>query len=220
MKHQAYRPIAMMLGFLLAVSAPAAQADTIKFADVVHVNADERNGRPSAEVRLRTVASSSMTAVSGVTTQGTASGSPQLQPAQQGSKPTATSAPTNRTGTVTLTNTAQTQDSPGNVETIELGEVTGTICDCGEIPAAGGFRFPKLPLLALGAIPLAFLDFGDNIPLDIPPFIPSGAPEEVPIPEPATLLLFGSGLVALGAKARRRHARVQRDAQMTSGEEG
>jgi hypothetical protein len=41
------------------------------------------------------------------------------------------------------------------VETIEEGEVEGTICDCGDILVAGG-AFPKWPFLFLAAVPLAF----------------------------------------------------------------
>ena len=39
--------------------------------------------------------------------------------------------------------------------------VEGTICDCGEILIPGGF--PKWPLLFLAAIPLFFIDTGDDI---------------------------------------------------------
>jgi hypothetical protein len=95
---------------------------------------------------------------------------------------------------------------PGSVqvETIELGDIQGTICDCGEIAAPPG-GFPKLPFLALAGIPLLFLGGDDDIPpLETFPTPPPPPPPQVP--EPATLLLLGSGLAALGAGARRRRA--------------
>jgi hypothetical protein len=40
----------------------------------------------------------------------------------------------------------------------ETGDISGTICDCGEIAVpGGGGGFPKLALLGLAAIPLAFI---------------------------------------------------------------
>jgi len=101
------------------------------------------------------------------------------------------------------------------VETVDLGDVTGTVCDCGEIlvpPVGGGF--PKWPLLALAAIPLVFIKRGGGTINQVdapqssvaslvpPPPLPPSIIQ--PVPEPATLTLLGSSLIALGSIFRRR----------------
>lgn len=93
------------------------------------------------------------------------------------------------------------------VEIIEEAEVEGTICDCGEILIPGG-GFPKWPLLFLAAVPLVFIhecDDCDENPITQPtPTPPPPTTTPTPTPEPATLLLFGTGLMAVGASLRRR----------------
>ncbi len=124
----------------------------------------------------------------------------------------------------------------GGVAIIE-GDVEGTICDCGEIMIPGG-GFPKWPLLFLAAIPFFFIPRGAgdfNTPAPIPPTFttpptamtpptsiipPPPPPTAVPIPEPASLLLFGSGLAALGTGWRRRRAGGKQAAQVDTSEEG
>ena len=103
----------------------------------------------------------------------------------------------------------------------EEGEVDGTICDCGEIPPILGGGFPKWPFLFLGAVPLAFINSCDDCdqeneqptptptPTPTPPSGPTPTPTPPGVPEPGTLLLFGSGLVAAGAGLRRRYAKMK-----------
>jgi len=98
------------------------------------------------------------------------------------------------------------------VEIVEEAEVEGTICDCGDIllPAGG---MAKWPFLFLAAVPLVFIhdckDCDDHITTPTPTPPPNSTPTPAPTPEPASLLLFGSGLVAIGAGLRRRYAKTK-----------
>jgi len=116
-----------------------------------------------------------------------------------------------------LSGVAMNVEPQGGVDVIDQGEVEGTICDCGEIIVPGN-GFPKWPLLFLAAIPFFFLGGCDDC--EKPPGTPPGTPPSTPeIPEPASLLLFGSGLAAFGAGLRRRYARGKLAAQIQNGEE-
>ena len=109
------------------------------------------------------------------------------------------------------------------VEIIEEAEVEGTICDCGDFIIPGGF--PKWPLLFLTAVPLVFInecDDCDENPQSTPtPTPPPPTPTPTPTPEPASLLLFGTSLLAAGAGLRRRYARAKAvdQAKAATGEE-
>jgi hypothetical protein len=205
MKHQALRLIALMLSVLLIAAVPT-QAGTVRFGDVIALaTINGQSGRPSVDLRLRSV-----TQQSGGSAQDRqiASAGNNSQDRKNIQTPAAATAPASNADTsITGTGVPVQQQGSVQVETIELGDIQGTICDCGEIAAPPG-GFPKLPFLALAGIPLLFLG-GDN---DSPPgdniLIPPPPPPPPPpqVPEPATLLLLGSGLAALGAGARRRRA--------------
>lgn len=204
MKHQALRPVALMLSVLLIAAVPV-QAGTVTYGDVIALaTINGQSGRSSVDLRLRSVTQQS----GGAQQQDkqTVSGGAQQQDRKNIQTPTGGSSAGGADSS--LTGAPVTVQQPGStqVETIELGDIQGTICDCGEIAAPPG-GFPKLPLLALAGIPLLFLGGGDDL---IPPtFVPTPTPPPPPppqVPEPATLLLLGSGLAALGAGARRRRA--------------
>ena len=209
MRHQARRPLALTLGALLLSAVPA-QAGPVEYRDVVTLSsAFGRSGGPSVDLRLRSFtqqqgrSNSQPASIAGIA-QGAKSGAPGTS--GEGTATVPPDAPASLTGAE-----AAPQDQQTTVETIELGEVDGTLCDCGEIAIPGG-GFPLWPLLGFAGLPLFFLPGDDDSPLDFPvstptPTPPPSTPTPAPIPEPATILLFGSGLAALGARARRRRTR-------------
>ncbi len=200
MSRKGLRPIAVMLSLLLLTAGPA-QASPIRFADVVaQAVATSVGGRQTYDLHLRSnLPQSGRAAANSGTQVQTPSGS-----TTTGQGPATAPADTSANPSVTNTE-VQPQGQGGNVEVVQLGDVAGTVCDCGDIliPEAGR-SFPKLPFLALAGIPLLFI----NRDKDITPPGPTPPPPPTPpqVPEPATLLLLGSGLAALAGGARRRRA--------------
>lgn len=187
-----------MLTVLVGAAAPA-RAATITFADVMRSVGADGQLRPASEVHMR------LGGQSAVAQSGTSPSQQQLsdagqQTAQQGSAATSTTAPASSEATLS--------QSGGNVQTVDLGDVTGTVCDCGEIPRVaipkGGF--PWWTLLGIPVICVSGIctPNHNNTPECVETPCTTPTPPPTPTPEPLTLLLFGSGLVALGARGRRR----------------
>lgn len=109
-----------------------------------------------------------------------------------------------------LSGIAVGQDKPpAAISVIDQGNLEGTICDCGEITVPVG-GLPKWPLLFVAAIPFFFIHGSSTLPPTVTatptptPIPPPTTPTIPQVPEPASLILFGLGLVALAGFRHRR----------------
>jgi hypothetical protein len=215
MMSRAFRPIAAILAILLLTGAPT-HAAPVAISQVIQVIGSYQN---PPELRLRSVSQNTNSSVDE-----NDGPSPVATAAQQSAAGSVAEIPDASTGDVLtgdsgdtlLSGVAVSAEPQAGVDVVDQGDVEGTICDCGEITVAGG-GFPKWPLLFLAAIPFFFIHGCDKCDTPTPTPTPTETPE---IPEPASLLLFGSGLAAFGAGLRRRYARGKLVAQVQRKEEG
>ncbi len=213
MTNRAYRSLAAILSILVLSGAPT-HAAPVAISEVIQVLSNYQN---PPELRLRSASQKSTSLVDEA----------------DGPSPVASTAQQSAAGGVAeildattsgalpdtlLAGVAVSADQPAGIDIVDQGDVEGTICNCGEITVPGG-GFPKWPLLFLAAIPFFFIDGCDHCETPTPPTTPTppGTPE---IPEPASLLLFGTGLAAFGAGLRRRYAKGKLASQMQTTEEG
>ena len=209
MMSRAFRPTVAILSILLLTGVPT-HAAPVAISEVIQVMGSYQN---PPELRLRSVSQGESAAVEGE------GPSPVASAAQESAAGDVVEIADTTTVDVTSGNTllsgvAVSMEPQAGVDVVDQGEVEGTICDCGEITVPGG-GFPKWPLLFLAAIPFFFIHGCDDC--DTPPPTTPTPPDEV-IPEPASLLLFGTGLAAFGARLRKRRSKVAPQIQTT--EEG
>lgn len=187
MRNRAVRSFAAILTILLLTGVPT-QAAPIAFSDVVQVL---RNSQSPPDLRLRNVPQNP---ASPVTVKGW------LQPTFG-----RTDGPETQSDWL-LAGIAVGSD-PGTIDIFAEDGVEASICNCGEIIAAGAW--PKWPLLFLATIPLFFVNHCDNCDdTPLPPSTPTPTPPSQ-VPEPVSVLLFGTGLAALGTQLRRRYLHSQ-----------
>jgi hypothetical protein len=195
--------------FLTAVPA---LADTVRFNQVVQTHSGSKG---PLELKINTLVSQDPAG------SGTKVSTQQNGPRNESASTQTPGGPKTEPLISNVVLTSQGQDI--GIDITEAGEVEGTICDCGEILVAGA-DFPKWPFLFLGAIPFVFISDCDTCdeppgsnPTPTPPTSTPTPPQ--PTPEPASLLLFGSGLLAVGAALRRRHGKAKLAAQAKTREE-
>jgi PEP-CTERM motif len=203
MRTRIFRTLSTTLSLLLLVAVPT-QASPIKFADVINVMGDLQKGGQIQQLKLRAALQDPTTKTIASTSTSTAStvapatdSDPLVAPGTQSVSPSLNA------GTAVAP-----QQPQGDIQVFDQDSVDGTICDCGEIPPVGG-GIPWWPFLAL--IPLICVTGVCSHDKRVPP--PPVETPTPPIPEPTSLLLFGTGIVALTTGARRRYAKMRASKQ-------
>ena len=240
MRTRIFRTLSTALSLLLLVAIPT-QAGPIKFVDVINVMGDLQRGGQVQQLELRAGLRDQGTqkvAGAAASIPSTAAGF-NADPLAAGTLANQDVASSLNAGTAVAP-----QQPTGDVQVFDQDSIDGTICDCGEIPpVGGGFKWwpflALIPLVCLTGVcshdtpppsitstppvPGLFCVNCDSSPTPTPPvpglFCVTCAPSPTPpapVPEPTSLLLFGSGIVALTAGARRRLTKKRANKQAES----
>ncbi|HEX8137488.1 MAG TPA: PEP-CTERM sorting domain-containing protein [Pyrinomonadaceae bacterium] len=199
MKNRAFSVVALVVSLMLMLAIPA-QAGPVEIGDVVQVvSASQRNNGQNASVSLRFLAQDDA-ATAGTTASGT----------------TSSGAATGSSSSSTILTSLQDPSGGAVVQIGETEDIGVEECECGpfEVPVAGFPKWPFIPLVGLVCLvpdlctkctPAS--DEDENCEkIVVCPNPPCNTNE---VPEPASLLLFGSGIAALGASLRRRYAQAK-----------
>ena len=198
MKNRAFRPIAVTVSLLLMLAIPA-QASPVQINEVVQVvSGNQRSNGQNASVSLRFLA--------------------QDDNATAGSATTSTSDSSASGDSSSSGVTTSVQDPTGGaiIQTDVTEDIGVEECECGDftVPVAGFPKWPFIPLVGLVCLvpdlctkctPQQGED--ENCKPTITDCTTTGTCPQVP--EPASLVLFGSGMAALGASIRRRRAQAK-----------
>ncbi|HEV2911681.1 MAG TPA: PEP-CTERM sorting domain-containing protein [Pyrinomonadaceae bacterium] len=193
MKNRAFHAVALTVSLLLMVAVPA-QASPVQIGEVIQViSGSQRSGGQNASVELRFLAQDDLASSGTATASGAGSSG---------------AGASSSSGVV-----ASVQDpAEGGLVQTEVTEDIGVEeCECGDFPIAVA-GFPKWPFIPLVGLVCLVPDLCTNGKCKPGPNQDANCQEIVcttncgQVPEPASLLLFGSGIAALGASIRRRRA--------------
>ncbi len=204
MRKRAFRAVTITASLLLMVAVPA-QASPVQIGDVVQVvSGSQRNGGQNASVQLRFLEHDDRASAGTATTSTSTSGSGSAT-----------------VGDGSSSGSASLQDAGGIIQTEEFTEDIGVEqCECDDftVPVAGFPKWPFIPLVGLVCLTGVCTDdkctpkAGEDA---------NCKPVEIctncnQVPEPASLLLFTSGIAALGASIRRRRSLKEVKDQQTT----